>query len=240
MEKRFSSVAGVSLILLGALALVVNMILPSMGINFWEWTIGRFWPLAIIGLGWIFVLIPLLVRGWRGLGGFFIVGMPILATGGILFLTNFFGWWDMWEWLWPLEVLSLALGFLFAALYMRVAWLVIPAIIIGMNGLVFLSCAITGLWEMWAVLWTVEPLAVGLALIAVSLIKQSNGVFVAGLILCAVAGIGFLLMSGILVATVAWPWLWLIKLAVPAFLIFTGALVLGLNVLRRPSTPKFY
>jgi hypothetical protein len=239
MEKRFSNIVGVSMILLGALALLVNLALPSVGINFWDWTVGRFWPLIIIGVGWIFVLIPLLVRGRRGLGGFFIVGLPILATGGILFLTNFFGWWDMWEFLWPLEVLSLALGFLFAALTMRVTWLVIPAIITGMNGLVFLFCAITGLWEMWAVLWTVEPLAVGLALIVVSLIKQSNGLFVAGLILCGVAGVGFLLMSGILVATVAWPWLWLFKLAVPAILIFTGALVLGWNLLRRPSTTNF-
>jgi hypothetical protein len=228
MEKRFSSIVGVSMILLGALALLVNLALPSVGINFWDWTVGRFWPLIIIGVGWIFVLIPLLVRGRRGLGGFFIVGLPILATGGILFLTNFFGWWDMWEFLWPLEVLT-----------MRVTWLVIPAIITGMNGLVFLFCAITGLWEMWAVLWTVEPLAVGLALIVVSLIKQSNGLFVAGLILCGVAGVGFLLMSGILVATVAWPWLWLFKLAVPAILIFTGALVLGWNLLRRPSTTNF-
>ena len=239
MEKWFSSVVGVSLILLGALALAVNTVMPSLGIIFWEWTIGRFWPLLIIAVGWIFVLVPLLVRGWRGLGGFFIVGMPILATGGILFLTNFFGWWHLWEWLWPLEVLGLALGFLFAALYMRVVWLAIPAIILGLNGLVFLFCAITGLWEMWAVLWTIEPLAIGVALIVVSLIKQSNGLLIAGLILCGVAGSGFLLMSGILVATVAWPWLWLIKLVVPAFLILIGALVLGWNMLRRPSTTSF-
>jgi hypothetical protein len=29
-------------------------------------------------------------------------------------------------------------------------------------------CALTGLWNAWAVLWTVEPLSVGLSLLAVS------------------------------------------------------------------------
>jgi hypothetical protein len=240
MEKRFSTMVGVSLILLGALALAFNLVVPTLGLNIFRWTVGHFWPLIIVAVGWLFVLFPLLVRGWRGLGGLFIPGMPILATGSILLLASLFSWWHVWEWLWPLEVLSLALGFLFAAIYMQSIWLVIPAIIIGLNGLVLQFCAITDLWELWAVLWTIEPLAVGLSLLVVSFRNHSIGLFIAGLIVCGLAGVGFLMMTGILVATVSWPWLWLVELAVPVVLILLGALLLAWNVLLRPSVSNLY
>ncbi|MBN1992692.1 MAG: hypothetical protein JW953_08290 [Anaerolineae bacterium] len=240
MEKRFSSVVGVSLILLGALALVVNIILPSVGINFWTWTVGRLWPLIVIGLGWLLVLIPVLVRGWRGLGGLLIPGLPILTTGTILLGTSFFNWWHLWAWLWPLEVISVALGFLFAAIYIGSIWLIVPAVIIGLNGLVLQFCALTGLWESWSVLWTVEPLAVGLALVAVALFKRRAGLFVAGLILCGLAGAGFLTMTGILAATVSWPWLGLVELVAPLILILVGMLLVAWNVAHRPRTSNLF
>jgi hypothetical protein len=93
------------------------------------------------------VLPPLAVRGKRGLGALFIPGMPTLATGLILLLASVFRRWDVWAWLWPLEVLALAAGFLVAAIYTRVIELVIPAIIIGLNRLLLQFCTVTGLWE---------------------------------------------------------------------------------------------
>ncbi len=170
-------------------------------------------------------------------GGLFIPGVPVLFTGGILFLTNFLGWWNLWEWLWPLEVLGVALGFLLAAVYLRVIWLLIPAIIIGANGLVFQFCAVTGLWEMWSVLWTIEPLAIGVALLVAGFIKQSNGLRRAGLILIALAALSFIMMITILAATMAWPWLWLM---LPLLLIVLGGTILGFNALQHVVRPKFY
>ncbi|MBN1221216.1 MAG: hypothetical protein JXM69_19995 [Anaerolineae bacterium] len=230
---RSSIFMGATLILLGALALAFNLAGSMLGLSGWYGGIVRFWPLGVIMVGWLLVLFPILVRGWRGLGGLFIPGVPILTTGGILLLGSLFDWWEAWEWLWPLEVLSLALGFLFAAIYLQSIWLVVPAIIIGINGLVLQFCAVTDLWEMWAVLWTVEPLAVGLSLLAVALVKRWPGLFVAGLILCGLAGVGFLMITGILAATVSWPWLWLVELAAPIILILAGTLLIAWNVAYR-------
>ncbi|NIV37763.1 MAG: hypothetical protein GWN58_52620, partial [Anaerolineae bacterium] len=64
-------------------------------------------------------------------------------------LASVFNVWSVWAWLWPMELISLAMGFLFAAIYMRLIWLIIPATIIGLNGMVFQFCAITGLWHWW-------------------------------------------------------------------------------------------
>ncbi len=44
-----------------------------------------------------------------------------------------------------MELLALASGFLFAAIYMQSIWLVISAIIVGLNALAFQFSAITGL-----------------------------------------------------------------------------------------------
>jgi hypothetical protein len=48
------------------------------------------------------------------------------------------------------------------------------------------------------------------------------------------------MMTGILAATVSWPWLWLVELAVPAVLILLGVLLLVWNVLLRPSASNLY
>ena len=88
---------------------------------------------------------------------------------------------------------AVALGFLFAAIKMRVIWLLIPTIIIGANGLLLQFCALTGWWAVWAVAWVIEPLSVGLALLAVNLKQRSPGLMVAGIAVCAVALLGALL-----------------------------------------------
>jgi membrane protein YdbS with pleckstrin-like domain len=112
-------------------------------------------------------------------------------------LGSIFRIWGIWEYLWPLVVLALAIGFLVTAVFVRNRWLMIPAIIIGMNGLIFQFCAITGLWDWWSILWTLEPFSVGLALLAASGGTRPR-LIRAGLIVCVTAVGFFSLMSFVL------------------------------------------
>jgi hypothetical protein len=232
MNKRFSILMGSTLILSGILIMVFNQVMPILGLNVWSWETWRLWPLTILGGGGFLILLTLLLPYRRGLGLLFIPSGPILATGAILLLASLFDRWEVWAWLWPLELWSLALGFLFAAIYMRLVWLIIPAIIVGLNGVIMQFCAITGLWEAWAVLWTAEPLAVGISLIAVSVFKRSTGLFVAGAIVAGLAGLGLVGMTAILSG---WK---LISLFGGGVLILVGFLWLGWELTYRPSTPN--
>jgi hypothetical protein len=221
------------LILTGALTLLCSVAGPLFGFRVWQ-----LWPLTVIVAGLFFVVPPLLVRGKRGLGGLFIPGVPILTNGCILFFTSVTRWWGAWEWLWPLEVLSVAVGFLFAALYMRVIWLLIPAIIVGLNGLLFQFCAITGWWALWAVAWVIEPLSVGLALLAVNLKRRSAGLTVAGVVMCALAGVGFLESLAILSLSQLFSAWWLWNWMAPLTLILLGFALLIWGVTRRGPSPR--
>jgi hypothetical protein len=232
MNRQFSLLAGIILILMGILALMFTLPMPILGPNVWRWGAWRLWPLAVVSVSAFFVLPPLLVRGWRALGALFIPGMPILTTGAILLFASVFDLWGAWEWLWPLEVLALAEGFLFATIYTRVIWLAIPAIIIGANGLVLQFCALTGLWEAWAVLWLVEPLSVGLSLLVISAMRRWFGLFVAGLIVCGLAGLGLVGMTAIL--SEWWP----VSLLGSGVLILAGFLLLLWEVVRRLPLPR--
>ena len=153
MNKRFSIVASLLLILIGALALMCNLAMFVPGVHVFRWAPWRLWPLAVVCAGLFFVVPPLLVRGHRGLGGLFIPGVPVLTTGGILLFASVFDAWRAWEWLWPLEILALAVGYLLAAIYMRVVWLLIPAVLFGVTGVLLQFCALTGWWGLWGVLW---------------------------------------------------------------------------------------
>jgi len=231
MNKQFSAMVGIVLILLGASALVLNLAMPVLGLNMWRLVIWRFWPLAVVGLGLFFVALPLLAHGRRGMGALFIPGMSILTTGAILLFTSVFHVWGAWEWMWPLEVLGVALGFLFAAIWMRSVWLLIPAIVVGANGMLFQFCALTGLWGAWAVLWTVEPLAVGVAFLLIGAAKRLAGLFLAGVILCGLAGIGLVGM------TIVVPGWWLIRLVGPVVLISVGFLLFVWGIASRRLSP---
>jgi hypothetical protein len=231
MSKRFSILVGIMLILMGGLVLAFNLVMPMLGLDMWYWGAWRMWPLVIISGGLFFVLPPFLVRGKQGLGALFIPGLPILTTGCILVYNSAFDAWGAWEWLWPLEVLSLAMAFLFAAIYMRVIWLFLPAIVIGANGLLFQYCALTDMWEAWAVLWAIEPLSLGLSFLLITLKRRSAGLFIAGLILCGIAAMGLMGMTAI------FPGWMLINLLGPAILIFIGLLVILWSVLRRSPSP---
>jgi len=231
MSRRFSILAGVTLVLLGGISLAFTLVMPLLGASVWMWGAWRLWPLLIVVAGLLFMAAPLLTRGRRGLGALFIPGVPILVNGGILLFASVFDAWHAWEWLWPLELLSVAVGFALAALHTRAVWLLFPAIVVGANGLLLQFCTITGLWESWAVLWTVEPLSVGLAFLIVNLKQRSRGLFIAGAILCAVAAVGLIGMTPLFPGWV------LINALGPGLLVLIGLLVL-VNGLRRRPTPE--
>lgn len=229
MNRRFSILVGILLILMGVLSLAFTLGAPLIGFDVWRSGAWRLWPLIVVGGGVLFVAAPLLMRGRRGLGGLFIPGVPVLATGGILLFCSIFDAWYAWEWLWPLEVLGLSLGFMFAAIYMRAIWLLLPTFVLGGNGLLMLFCAVTGLWDVWAILWTIEPLAVGLAFLVINLKRHSRGLFIAGMILCAVAALGLIGMSAI------FPEWWLINAVGPCLLLLVGLVMLLRSLRRRPA-----
>jgi hypothetical protein len=130
--------------------------------------------------------------------------------------------------LWPFEVVSLALGFAMAALFGRVVWLGIPAILIGANGLVLAFCNATGLWHWWSVLWAIEPLAVGLCLLLIAWQTRSTVVGAVGLAFCGFSGFAFVGMTALLSFDG-----WVLRMAGPAFIILAGLGLMALNVFPR-------
>jgi hypothetical protein len=224
-ERSLSLIFGAALIAIGGLSLLANTLLAAQA-----W---RMWPLTVVIAG-----IALTVPGFFGLkrsgfGSFFIPGIPLLTTGGILMVASLFDSWNIWALAWPLEVLALALGFALAAVFMRVAGLAIPAMIIGLNGLVLAFCNLTGLWEAWAILWPVEPLAVGLGLLIVAVVHRSSGARTAGLILTGIAGAGFFITSyfSLLNGTI-------MRFAAPGLLIFSGLILILGQRLKRADVPS--
>ena len=194
MKNKTANIGGLLLILLGGLALLDGTIWPLLG---WEFGLWRLWPLLVGAIGLSFIAAPIIFPKERGLKWLFIPGFPILVSGSLLLLGSIFRIWGIWEHLWPLVVLGLAIGFLVTAVFVHNIWLMIPAIIIGMNGLIFQFCAVTGLWHWWAILWTLEPFSVGLALLVASGGTRPR-LMRAGLIVC-VAAVGFFsLMSFVL------------------------------------------
>lgn len=251
MSRRFSILAGVTLVLLGGISLAFTLVMPLLGASVWMWGAWRLWPLLIVVAGLLFMAAPLLTRGKRGLGALFIPGVPILVNGGILLFASVFDAWHAWEWLWPLELLSVAVGFALAALHTRAVWLLFPAIVVGANGLLLQFCTITGLWESWAVLWTVEPLSIGLALLAVNwytngpssamgvnLKRRSSGLLAAGIVMCLLAGVGLVESLGIALLSAVLPVGWMWRWVGPVTLVMVGFGVLLWGLTRRAPVPK--
>ena len=142
MQKKTSLLFGVTLVLLGLLALAGNLVMRTAGD---EMSLGfRAWPIFVIGAGLLFCIPPFIFTRERGLGGLFIPGVPILTTGMLLFVASVFNRWGIWGDWWALEVIGVALGFVLAAIFLRVVWLHIPASIVGLIGLVLLFCSLTG------------------------------------------------------------------------------------------------
>ncbi|HTX92362.1 MAG TPA: hypothetical protein VMC09_14220 [Anaerolineales bacterium] len=231
MQKQASLLIGVTLIVLGVLALAGNLLVQAIGggtlLGF------RAWPIIVVGAGLLFCLPPFIFMKQRGLSGLFIPGIPTLTTGMLLYVASVGGNWSIWATLWPLEVLSVALGFVLMAIFMKIPWLAIPASIIGLTGLVLQFCAATGYWSSWAALWTVEPFAVGLPLLVIGLARKSEGLKLAGLILCGLAGLGFAAMSSFLVTS-----FWLTRLIGPALVLGLGIVLVVTALQKRSSEDK--
>jgi hypothetical protein len=226
-ERLFNLIAGATLLLVGVVLLMGNMFLATKA-----W---RLWPIIVVLAGLGLTVPGLFGLARRGFGAFFIPGIPVLTTGGILLLASLSNHWAVWATLWPLEILALALGFVLAALFMRVPALAIPASILGFNGLVLMLCTMTGLWQMWALLWPLEFLSVGIGLFILGVSIRSSGVRLAANILFSVAGAGFFITAFISsFNNVA-----ILKFAVPVMLLVTGLLLTGTFFLRQPkeSTP---
>ncbi|MGD8624984.1 MAG: hypothetical protein PVJ34_10635 [Anaerolineae bacterium] len=231
MNDRSRILLGVALLLLGGLLLTTSVISSLFGLNLMGF-VWRLWPLTVLGVGLALVVPPVVVRGKRGLGAMFIPGLPVLTTGGLLLLASVFDAWQVWAWLWPLELISLATGFVLAAIYMGNVWLAFPAVIIGLNGMVFQFCAITGLWGWWSVLWVVEPLSIGLAFLLAGVATHKSALTVVGLSFCAAAGAGLLLMLTVLGAWGPVRWLG------PALIIVAGVLLLAWGLIKPIVQPR--
>jgi len=213
-ERLFMLIAGVTLVAVGAISLLGNIFFSTQA-----W---RIWPIVIVLAGLGLTAPGFFGLSRRGLGSFFIPGIPVLTTGGILLYASLTKNWGIWAEAWPLEILALALGFALSAIFMRVAALAIPAFIIGLNGLLLGFCAITGLWQAWAILWPIEPLSVGLGLLVLGIANKSAGVKLAATILFSIAGMGFFITAFISVFNHT-----ILRFAVPAMLFVTGLLLVG-------------
>lgn len=95
-----SFVLGVSLMSLGGIFLIAQI----LGGNFW----AHFWPYPIIGIGLAF-LYGMVQRG-RGAGGLAVPGSIITTLGLLLFLQNSFGWWESWAFAWTFLIIALGVG----------------------------------------------------------------------------------------------------------------------------------
>jgi len=224
-ERLFNLIAGVTLLAIGVIALAGNVFLATKA-----W---KLWPVIIVLAG-----VGLTIPGFfgishRGFGSFFIPGIPVLTTGGILLYASLTNHWNVWAIAWTLEILALALGFTLAAIFMRVPALAIPAFIIGVNGVMLAFCAVTGLWQSWAILWPIEFLSVGLGLLTLGIANNSAGVKTAASILFTIAGGGFFISTFISTFNQG-----ILKFAVPVMLLLTGVLLTATFLMNRsPETP---
>lgn len=211
-SRIFSLIFGTALIGIGILSMFANLFLQTE-----SW---RLWPVIVVTVGMLLTLPGFFGLAQRGFGAFFIPGIPVLVTGGILLFASIAHNWGVWALAWPLEVLGVALGFGLAAIFMRVPALAIPSMLVGVNGVVLAFCNLTGLWQAWALLWPVEPLALGLGLLILGFAKRSAGINLAGVILCVIAGVGFFMTSFISMFNFS-----ILRFAVPAMLVLTGVIV---------------
>lgn len=140
---------------------------------------------------------PLLFNSNKGLRGMFIPAVPLVVISSLLMVASLFNWWSLWAVFWPAILIGLGIGFVLAAIGMRTIELMIPAVIIGANGALFQFCALTGWWELWSILWTLEPIIIGTGLMIASAGKN-RGMITAGLILSTISLAAFSLMSFIL------------------------------------------
>jgi serine/threonine protein kinase len=122
-------------------------------------------------------------------GGIIFVNLALIWLGGVFGVK-------VWNHAWPLEIV--AVGVLLSALMAALAnpWLLIPAGIVMGNGLLFTFYSMTGWWNLWKFFWPLEPLLVGLSIIAPFLLirLRERGRWLArriGVTLLVLAGLTF-------------------------------------------------
>jgi hypothetical protein len=220
-----SLIAGSILIGLGVLALLFTL----SGID--QWTASwRWWPTVIIAFGALIALLPIFIRKrWMGL--LYIIAAPIIVTGIMLLISMTSRQWFLWARWWPIGVLSVALGFLLAAIYVREVWLMVPAIFLGVNGGLFLFNMWYGQWYLWKVLWILQPLSLGLGLLLVGVVKHSGVTLGFGLAFSAMSIFFSVLMTPIFYDTAR-----LTGSMGALTLVATGLALLMWNVRRTPKT----
>ena len=125
------------------------------------------------------------------------VGGIIFVNMVLLWLSGIFGW-KVYAHAWPMEIT--AVGVLLSALMAALAipWLFIPAGILMGNGLLFSYFSLTGLWRNWTVLWPLEPILIGMSIVAPFLLERRGprGSWLArriGIVLIGSAGLIFIL-----------------------------------------------
>jgi hypothetical protein len=230
MTRILNIGAGIALVLFGGLLLAYNTVglvfrleLPA----FW-----RLWPLALGCLALWFMLPPIISPKHRSLGALFIPGLPILALCGVALMANFFPPARVWTMFWPLFIIALGIGLALAGLYLRVIWMLIPALILLFMGAAFQFSAFTGAWRAWSVLWVTIPLAVGLALLIISLVRRSFGLFIASTFIGGTAMAIALSLTALL--TNRWS---AVGLVGGLGLIVAGVILAGSSLLRGRNTP---
>jgi serine/threonine protein kinase len=92
------------------------------------------------------------------------VGAVVFVNMALIWLSGIFGA-KVWVHAWPLEII--AVGVLLSALMSALAnpWMLVPAGIVMGNGLLFSFFSLTGWWSLWTILWPLEPLLVGIAIV---------------------------------------------------------------------------
>jgi hypothetical protein len=232
MKRNLSIVGGFLLIVTGLMGLTLTLVLPLLGWSTGTISSWRLWPLAVSALGAALTVTPFLWRQRRGLGALLIPGLPILVSGGLLLFSSVFDAWATWAWSWPAIVLALGLGFGFAALWTRALGLLIPAVLILVNGLVFQFCAVTGWWSGWAFFWTLEPLALGAALLLFNLKHRKRGLVITGAILIAIATVSMIGMSALFTGS------WLIQALGPLVMLGLGTLLVIRGLSQSRTAPQ--
>jgi len=224
MARIFSLSIGIALIALGGLLLGFNLFVPAVGLA--AIGLARLWPLILVALSVVFILPPILAPHNGGLGALFIPGLPILAVGGVALLANFSKL-NAWAMYWPQIILALGLGFILAAMYLRVIWLLIPAFIIGFIGAALQFSTLTQWWSVWSVAWSVVPLAVGSSLALIGLFRRSIGLILIGLFICGTTGCFSLGLATLLTGS----WFGL-NVVIGLGLLVSGGLLLAWNFIK--------
>ncbi len=85
-----------------------------------------------------------------------LVGFNLMAV----FYGLVSGNWRIYGVGWPAEVLLISLGFCLMMLYGGASWMMIPGGILLGNGVLLAFYALTGWWNLWGVLWPLEPLLI--------------------------------------------------------------------------------